>query len=240
MNTNVSRRLSSELKGLARETLLGHYSTVISAFFLIQASLSLISFTYANFFALSGRGSLLYNIGMLIITLLAFLGEAGFSSLLLNLARGNQIRIGDVFLPFTRCSDKILITSLVKILLVVFCFIPGLAALLASAVYFHILWLRLLAAGLLILGGIFSMYLLLLFSMTVYLCLDESSLSAVELLHASRELMKGNCFRLFYLCASFFGVALLGVFSLGIGLLWIVPYMEMTIITFYRELRNEL
>ena len=42
------------------------------------------------------------------------------------------------------------------------------------------------------------------------------------------------------LCASFFGVALLGVFSLGIGLLWIVPYMEMTIITFYRELRNEL
>ena len=74
----------------------------------------------------------------------------------------------------------------------------------------------------------------------LYLCLDESSLSAVELLHASRELMKGNCFRLFYLCASFFGVALLGVFSLGIGLLWIVPYMEMTIITFYRELRNEL
>lgn len=121
MNTNVSRHLSSELKGLARETLLGHYSTVIGAFFLIQASLSLISFTYANFFALSGRGSLLYNIGMLIITLLAFLGEAGFSSLLLNLARGNQIRIGDVFLPFTRCSDKILITSLVKILLVVFC-----------------------------------------------------------------------------------------------------------------------
>ena len=168
MNTNVSRRLSSELKGLARETLLGHYSTVIGTFFLIQASLSLISFTYANFFALSGRGSLLYNIGMLIITLLAFLGEAGFSSLLLNLARGNQIRIGDVFLPFTRCSDKILITSLVKILLVVFCFIPGLSALLASAVYFHILWLRLLAAGLLILGGIFSVYLLLLFSMTVY------------------------------------------------------------------------
>ena len=49
MNTNVSRHLSSELKGLARETLLGHYSTVIGAFFLIQASLSLISFTYANF-----------------------------------------------------------------------------------------------------------------------------------------------------------------------------------------------
>lgn len=99
MNTNVSRRFSSELKGLARETLLGHYSTVIGAFFLIQASLSLISFTYANFFALSGRGSLLYNIGMLIITLLAFLGEAGFSSLLLNLARGIRSGLAMYFFP---------------------------------------------------------------------------------------------------------------------------------------------
>lgn len=126
------------------------------------------------------------------------------------------------FFPLPDASDKILITSLVKILLVVFCFIPGLAALLASAVYFHILWLRLHARSS-DSGRLFSMYLLLLFSMTVYLCLDESSLSAVELLHASRELMKGNCFRLFYLCASFFGVALLGVFSLGIGLLRLSP-----------------
>ena len=51
--------------------------------------------------------------------------------------------------------------------------------------------------------------------------------------------MKGNRIRYFYLLISFFGISLLGVVSLGIGFLWIVPYMSMTEVEFYRDLINE-
>ena len=55
----------------------------------------------------------------------------------------------------------------------------------------------------------------------------------------SKELMKGNRIRYFYLLISFFGISLLGVVSLGIGFLWIVPYMIMTEVEFYRDLIHE-
>ena len=77
------------------------------------------------------------------------------------------------------------------------------------------------------------------YSQIFLLYLDNPYLSCKEIMQQSKELMKGNRIRYFYLLISFFGISLLGVVSLGIGFLWITPYMSMTEVEFYRDLINE-
>ena len=49
----------------------------------------------------------------------------------------------------------------------------------------------------------------------------------------SRELMDGHKFELFVLQLSFIGWMLLGILTLGIGLLYVLPYMSITFANFF-------
>ena len=46
--------------------------------------------------------------------------------------------------------------------------------------------------------------------------------------------MTGKRGKLFCLQLSFIGWAILGVFTLGIGYLWLVPYIQFAIVAFYK------
>ncbi len=56
-------------------------------------------------------------------------------------------------------------------------------------------------------------------------------------LRKSKAMMKGNRWKLFCLFWRFFGWFLLGILSLGIGFLWIMPYLQTTLIRFYDVLK---
>ena len=53
-------------------------------------------------------------------------------------------------------------------------------------------------------------------------------------------MMHGNKGRFFYLQISFFGLALLCILTLGIGMLWLYPYMMTTEAFFYLDLTGEI
>lgn len=59
--------------------------------------------------------------------------------------------------------------------------------------------------------------------------------NASACLRESQELMQGRKLDLFTLDLSFFGWYLLAFMSLGIGLLWLVPYVEMSQTVFYQN-----
>ena len=52
-------------------------------------------------------------------------------------------------------------------------------------------------------------------------------------------MMKGHKFQLFCLYLSFLGWVLLSVITLGVALLWAMPYMQTAFAAFYQEVRNE-
>ena len=54
------------------------------------------------------------------------------------------------------------------------------------------------------------------------------------------RLMKGNIWRYVKLNLSFIPLLLLSVFTFYIALFWIMPYMEMSMVAFYRDLDGEL
>lgn len=79
----------------------------------------------------------------------------------------------------------------------------------------------------------------LAYSMTYYISKDHPEYSIDECIEASKQMMDGHKGELFVLYLSFIGWILLSILTLGIGLLWVTPYMETTIAHYYEELKAE-
>ena len=74
--------------------------------------------------------------------------------------------------------------------------------------------------------------------MTPYILLDKPELSANEAITESRRMMTGNKMKLFLLDLSFFGWFILSVFTFGILLIYVIPYMQAAHAEFYRNLKG--
>jgi uncharacterized membrane protein len=75
--------------------------------------------------------------------------------------------------------------------------------------------------------------------LTPYLLKDNPELSIMDTLRLSRKMMQGHKMQLFKLQLSFMGWVLLNVLTLGIGTLWLLPYMMTTMATFYQDIREQ-
>lgn len=73
--------------------------------------------------------------------------------------------------------------------------------------------------------------------MTFFLMLDDQNLSGVDALQRSWNMMRGHKMDFFCLQLRFIGWILLAILTCGIGYIFLVPYMEVTNLNFYRKLR---
>ena len=79
----------------------------------------------------------------------------------------------------------------------------------------------------------------LAYSLTPFIVKDNPQLSPNEAINLSMKMMKGHKFDLFYLYLSFIGWILLAMLTLGIGLLWVIPYMQTSMAAFYLDVKND-
>jgi len=133
----------------------------------------------------------------------------GYAKYNLNLIDGNNANVEDVISQFNRLGDGFVMRILTGIYIV--------------------LWTLLL-----VVPGIIAIY---SYSMAPYILYENPGMRAKEAIKASKELMKGNKWRLFCLQFSFFGWALLVALTLGIGGLFLRPYVEAAGAAFYRDLK---
>lgn len=106
----------------------------------------------------------------------------------------------------------------------------------ALAAYLLIILYVVLWALLLIVPGIIAA---ISYSMTFYILADEPSMTAHAALDKSKKMMDGYKLKYFYLMLRFFLLALLCILTLGIGFLWLFPYMQITIAKFYDDLKQD-
>ena len=109
--------------------------------------------------------------------------------------------------------------------------------------YWHKLWGMLLMqifivlwSFLFIIPGIIKAF---SYAMTPYILEERPELSANEAIDHSRAMMKGHKFDLFWLYLSFLGWFILCLLSLGIGFLWLAPYMETSVAAFYEDVKAD-
>ncbi len=84
-------------------------------------------------------------------------------------------------------------------------------------------------------GIIFSF----MFSQCYYILADDNSKSIIQCLKESAAMMKGYKFEYFVLGLSFLGWLILGMIPFGIGLLWVIPYMNVTTASFYLKVKDK-
>ena len=89
---------------------------------------------------------------------------------------------------------------------------------------------------LLIIPGFIKYY---AYALTPYILIDNPELSANQAINLSQKMMKGHKFDMFILHLSFIGWIFLSIFTFGIGLLWLLPYMMTAQAAFYQDVKKE-
>ena len=75
--------------------------------------------------------------------------------------------------------------------------------------------------------------------MTFFIIADDETIEPMAALDKSKKMMYGYKLQLFYLCLRFFGLSLLCILTLGIGFLWLFPYMYVTLAKFYDAIKDK-
>lgn len=76
------------------------------------------------------------------------------------------------------------------------------------------------------------------YAMTPYIMVDHPEYSCKEAIKESEKMMTGHKFDLFWLYLSFIGWFLLAILTAGIGLFWLIPYVENAQAAFYQDLKG--
>ncbi len=95
---------------------------------------------------------------------------------------------------------------------------------------FTILWTLLL-----IIPGIIAS---IAYSMTFYILAEDKEIKPMEAIRKSKEMMYGYKWKYFRLSLRFILLSLLCILTLGIGFLWLMPYMYVTLAHFYEDVKN--
>lgn len=231
---------SAELKAKAKGQMLGKYGTLVPAFLVVEAIMVTISFLAT--FSLDTRSMTGLTIQFVIeclLQLLAGIFIAGQTYMYLNVSCGGNIKISDVFYGFTNHPDKAILIQLLQLLLCLVFFIPlficlGIFAFIDGSLSVMLLLLSITFC----IGLVGSTIISLQYSQSYFVMLDFPDFTAIQCLRYSREIMKGNKARRFYLGVSFIPLYLLGLLTCCIGLLFVTPYANTTFSNFYLELMS--
>lgn len=108
-------------------------------------------------------------------------------------------------------------------------FVPAFLLVLLTVI-FIILWSLLLIIPGIIVG--------LSYSMAIFILAENPEISPMDALKESKRIMKGYKWKYFLFSLSFIGWAFLCIFTLGIGLLWLIPYIETSTVNFYLNIKE--
>lgn len=249
----------TQYKMKAKEQLLGNYSLVIAAFVLnfvlSYAIMSIVSGLLTSL-ALGNAAEnvniemmmanpdtsnlmlILNYIVMAVIAPVMAIISTGFLYILRELTYERIPRVNDLFYAFKNHPDRVIIIALINYAVQIILNIP--VMILSRTIMNEPDGKTFLVyAVVIIVDSILTIIYFLYISQSYLVYLDNSELSSIDCMKRSITIMKGNVWRLFYLMLTFAGYALLVIVSVGIAALWVVPYIQMTMINFYKGLNEE-
>jgi uncharacterized membrane protein len=226
-----SQTRNRDLMASARDCLAGNWGigvVTVIIFFAIQIVLGIIPVIGGVIsFAISGALSL------------------GWMMFFMGIARQESVTPGTIFQGFSRFGTAFL-AALLMGLLVLAWMLPGLVLVIIAAVLgakntFHsaspapaMLLALIPLAFLVVIPAILAQ---LRYSMTYFTVADDPEVGALDAIRRSKQMMDGNKWKFFCLQCRFIGWGLLCIPTLGIGLLWLVPYFWTSVARFYEDLR---
>lgn len=233
-------KTAGEIKALARGKMLGKYNTASAAFVLIQIIVFVINLIVKSIVDQGTVfGSIVYGIIVIIIDLILTVFLVGELTIYLNFACGNKAKVSDVFSYFRVHPDKAIVMQLLIIFRIMVWGILFSAALTFAMISLSSPLLLIVGIVAAIACFIMMMKVAIDLSQAFYLLLDFPQYTARELLAFSKDVMKGH--RKTYICLilSFIPYGILGVASAGIGMLFVYPFIKLSLSEFYLDIIKE-
>ncbi|SHE97903.1 Uncharacterized membrane protein [Bacteroides luti] len=197
------------LMRMAKESLRDKWGLAIGTFLVYTLIINGLQFNYSFYSNMFGT-NMLASTGGLLSLILGGPMTLGISYFALAISRNEEARFEQLFKGFNN-------------------FGTALGAYLLMAI-FVILWMLLL-----IIPGIIAA---ISYAMTFYIIADEPSISIMDAIDKSKKMMYGYKWKFFCLNLRFLGWAILCLFTLGIGFLWLIPYMEISFAKFYDDIKG--
>ncbi len=245
---------SADLKSLAKGQLFGNYGAVVGIYLIHLVCTLPLNFIISPFSRISPA---FYYLAFLLVNTFTGLFLAGEALVYLKIACHEPPSVGDLFYyfhgPYAEKGSKVIRIQLIVSAISVVCTIPyeyvgrlltrsmqsvDPSALSNGKLPFHPV-LFLVYAVFLVAGCSIQVLVRILLSQIFYLMLDFPDYPASQLLHLAPKLIKGHKARFFYIMLSFVPLLLLGIFSCGIGYLWLYPYLQTTYANFYLNLMKK-
>ena len=135
----------------------------------------------------------------------------GMTIFSLNISRDNNPEIENLFIPFKTSWLNSILAYLMMGFLVVVGFI------------------------LLIIPGVIVA---LMFSQVFFIMGEDKEIGAYDALVKSMNMMKGYKWKFFRIALRIIGLAILCIFTLGIGFIWLLPYQNVVYAKFYDDIKN--
>lgn len=211
-----------EIMADARAALSGNWGMAILGYVLyLILIMSFVGFVYASVFFVAfisiGTGSdpaIAVNGMMFISEMVEFMVSGafmvGFMGFFLGVAQEAEARLELLFVGFQRFFKSF-------------------------AVYFFYSLFILLWTLLFIIPGIIACF---RYAMAFFIIADDEDCGPLEAIGRSKEMMRGNKWKLFCLYWRFLGWWLLAtIFTLGLGYLWLVPYVQTSLAKFYEDVK---
>jgi uncharacterized membrane protein len=242
---------NAELKYLARTQMGGRFGLLIGTMLIPL----LISF-FCSSFLLSNNYLVNFVISIILQTLLSVL-QVGATLIYMKSACNMPAQIGDLFDGFRNNLQVALKVGLLFTFINTVCMIPcdvmSIRILNSPALavpeitetttlnemmqFYNVFYSVMGAYYLLMLACVLVSFLLqLVFVPAYYIILDFPEWDAMKVLKKSIEVMRGNKLRYVLLQISFLPALLLSVFTCGLTLIWVMPYMHMTNTNFYLDI----
>ncbi len=235
------KREIKELKRIARGNLQGHFLGLIRALVFCDLIISLIETPFSmmtNEIPFSST-NIIYYIAILLITIVSVVLTVGQYCLHLRIARNGELHLSELFYPLRYDANRLIMTEAILFVIRLI----GLAPIIGAVViisFYEGMEMYLIAIGLALLGCVLTIYIEVTFGLIYFVLIDNEELSGVQCIKKALSLIKGHKGRMFYLLASFLGISLLTLFTFGLALLWVQPYMMQTTTLFYMDVTGEL
>ena len=176
-----------------------------------------------------------------IISLIGLIFSTGYCYMELNIYRGKEYKLGDLVHMFHGQSDHVLTAGLVVTLLNTVAQIPVYYVTYAvdqgTTMESMLRWSRLFFITVTF-SMVMSVILTVPYTLVFCLLADHPEMGGIEALKTSARLMRGHILKYWLMMLSFIPLAILSLFSMYIGLLWLFPYIYMSETVFYMELAD--
>ena len=223
------------MKSAARALLQGRYKEYIAAYITAELVLVLISAIASSVLPTDTTWGMVFELAIsFVLELISAVFLLGIIHYTMNICKGLPYKLSDVFYGFKSHPDKAIICQFLFTLAELVCMLP--------AILFAILYtitenpaFMIVMSVFLVIGLVAVVILHLTLHFVFYLILDYPDATIKELIVYCANMMRGHRIKFFYLYASFLPLYVLGILSLGIGLLFVEPYVNVTVAQFYLD-----